>query len=390
MSEMARRSGAADMVRLGVLAAAAATWAMAACGDSKSPPTTDPPGPETGAENGGSADAGDTEPPLVSSTPDAAIEGRPPITGLDPGVIPPPLQESCTPGETQSCLREQLCTGIATCAADGRGFGACECASTPAIGLAIVGAACTRDADCSDGATCMTANGNLWAGAGGPAGGYCTFPCEDSSECTVHDPQSGCIGVGPERAGYCLRSCLSKDAEPGEAKCLNRSNLACISEAATGNVGISAERQPGFCAPRCGSDDECPLGRVCHRQGGVCTPFPSPGAPVGSACMFEADCDGQACESRIDGVGVCTADCVLGSLAGCGYAATAELRKAGCITPLVAAGRFSEGPGDVGICRELCDVDSDCLQAANGFVCRPLTEALAAFTGRTGACARAN
>ena len=60
-------------------------------------------------------------------------------------------------------------------------------------------------------------------------------------------------------------------------------------------------------------------------------------------------------------------------------------RKGGGI--LVSAGRFSEGPGDLGLCRELCSVDSDCQRANEGFICRPMTPALVEYTGRPGACA---
>ncbi|HVZ32564.1 MAG TPA: hypothetical protein VG963_09060, partial [Polyangiaceae bacterium] len=231
---------------------------------------------------------------------------------------------------------------------------------------------------------------------GGPAGGYCTFACADTPDCTQRDPESRCVPMGANDSLYCIRTCLSKDADPGEAKCLNRPDLVCLSEAAAGVVPLAVERQPGVCAPRCSDDSQCPSGRVCHRQAGICTPGRSPGAPVGSRCELTTDCDGKKCENRVqvdDGdagtqlVGTCTADCLLGVLEGCGYAHDDPSRKAACITPLVASGRFSEGPGDVGVCRELCDVDSDCLQAPV-FVCRPLTDALVAYTGRKGACVR--
>ena len=296
----------------------------------------------------------------------------------------------CTPGETQPCQLDQLCMGVATCAQDGTAFGDCQCAATPAAGGGIVGAACESDAQCSGG-LCLRADGNGYLGAGGPAGGYCTFSCVDTvdnSDCTAHDPQSRCVPLGPNSSNYCVRTCLSKEAEPGEAKCLNRLDLVCESIAADGFEALSVDRQEGVCAPRCGSDAECPTGRVCHRQAGICTRAPSPGLPIGSSCTLDTNCDGRSCEARVGGVGTCSAACVLGSLAGCGYARDDENRKAACITALVASGRFSEGPGDLGICRELCDVDSDCLQAATGFVCRPLNAGLATFTGRSGACVR--
>jgi hypothetical protein len=293
----------------------------------------------------------------------------------------------CTPGETQDCRFQQLCDGTQLCQPDGS-FGPCECSSVPNDGSSgIVGAKCESDADCLGGGTCMTAAGTLWAGQGGPAGGYCTYQCQSDTDCTTHDKDSACEPAGPNGASYCIRTCLSKDPEPGEAKCLNRPDLVCQSAAAAGQEFVTANREQGYCLPLCGSDEECPTGRVCHRQGGVCTTFPAPGSPTGSACTLSTNCDGEECENRDSGgVGTCTANCVVGALSGCGYAADAPLRKAGCLSVQVAADEFSEGVGDLGFCRELCDVDSDCTQAAHGFVCRPITPALAAFVGRTGAC----
>jgi hypothetical protein len=204
----------------------------------------------------------------------------------------------------------------------------------------------------------------------------------------MHDPQSECAALGPEGSLFCTRTCLSKDAEVGEGKCLNRTDVVCLSEVTSG-VPLAVERQSGLCIPFCGSDEDCPEGRYCHRQGGFCTDFISPGASIGSACTIDADCDGNNCEDRDDaGVGVCTANCVLGSLSGCGYGRDVESRDAACVVPVVAAGRFSEGPGDLGLCLELCDVPEDCQQASAGFACRPLNPGLATFLGRPGACGR--
>jgi len=250
-----------------------------------------------------------------------------------------------------------------------------------------VGSRCGSDADCGTGGTCFTADGKQYLGAGGPAAGYCTFVCVADGDCTAHDVQSECQPIGANGAKYCLRTCLSQDAEPGEAKCLNRPDVVCESIAADGLALITVERQPGHCVPRCGSDADCPTGRICHRQAGICTSFPPPGSPIGSACSLETDCDGHECEDRgSDNVGTCTALCTLGAKSGCGYARDDASRGAACVTAKVQANRFSEGPGDVGLCRELCDVDSDCIQAAHGFGCTLFSEAAAAFFGRAGAC----
>jgi hypothetical protein len=354
-----------------------------ACGDSKEPAAIPPPAatPDAGAPVTAPVDAG------------APIDpGSKPSIELPPDIVLPPLEVPsgavCAPGQTLQCTFDLLCTGVQTCAADGQGYGPCECQLSNLVGPGIVGAACESDADCQGGATCMRGDSNDFTGQGGPAGGYCTFACAGSEDCTSRDPQSECIPLGPDGSLFCARTCLSKQPDVGEGKCLNRTNVVCLSEVAGNAVPLAAERQSGLCIPFCGSDEECPEGRHCHRQGGFCTDFVAPGAPVGSACAIDADCEGSACEDRDNGVGTCTAQCVLGSLSGCGYGRDAEVRDAACVVPVVAAGRFSEGPGDLGLCLELCDEAADCQQASAGFACRPLNPDLAAFLGRPGACGR--
>lgn len=349
------------------------------CSESSSPGVSAP------AEDAGSRS------PAVPAI-DAGIEDEAPSApapgDAGPGMVevgPPGL---CSPGETRACSIDLLCSGVSTCVSGGEQFGPCECGPTATELLGAIGATCATDNDCAGGGRCMAAGGNDFRGVGGPAGGYCTFDCTDTEECTARDPQSVCSPVGPDSSSVCLRTCLSKAAEPGEAKCLNRTDVACISVVAAGQEQLAVERQLGICAPQCGSDEDCPAGRLCHRQGGVCTDFPPPGAPVGSACSISDDCDGRACEDRVDQVGVCTAPCVLGALSGCGYGREPVSRDAACVTPAVAAGRFSEGPGDLGLCLRLCDSDADCDQVNEALACSPLNPELAAFFGRTGACLR--
>jgi hypothetical protein len=298
----------------------------------------------------------------------------------------------CTAGATQACSFDLLCTGVQTCGDDGS-FGTCVCDTSALLGGGIIGARCEADGDCAGGATCLRADSNIYLGAGGPAGGYCSFPCSVLSQdpydddCDTHDLQSFCAPLGPDGATYCLRTCFSLDPDPGEAKCLNRPELVCISRAAGGSEPFNGMRQEGYCAPQCGSDADCPDGRVCHAQAGICTDAQVAGAPIGARCTLDTECSGLACEDLDpQNVGVCTAACTLGSLSGCGYARDASSRGAACITPQVAAGRFSEGVGDLGFCRELCDVAEDCERADEGWVCSPINEGAATFFGRPGAC----
>lgn len=360
------------------------SWQLGACGGSDGPTGAPSASLDAGADAAATTDpaggsGGTNEPP--SSSPDAGVTS--PEEQLNPTLV-----TGCTPGTTQSCRFEELCTGVATCAPDGSAFGACDCGALSTDVAGIIGARCESDGDCAGGARCLSASGNDFYGAGGAAGGYCTFECTDTVECTDRDPFSTCSPVGPDGASICIRTCLSGEAEPGEAKCLNRPDVACESLAAQKIEPFNGAPQLGFCVPRCGSDEECPAGRFCHRQAGICTDFRSPGASVGAACSTSDACDGRECEGRVDGVGTCTAHCVLGSLSGCGYGRDAASRDAACVVPVVAAGNFSEGPGDLGFCLELCDLDADCQQADAGFGCRPLSPGLATFLGRSGACAR--
>jgi hypothetical protein len=358
-----------------------AIWQFGACGDSEDPTATPAPGTAGNAGTMSELDAGGGAIP----TPTGSEDGDPTSPEATPDAG---LTTTCTPGETKPCQFEALCSGIATCARDGSAFGTCDCGALNADVVGIIGARCASDDDCAGGAFCSTASGNDFYGAGGPAGGYCTFSCTEDVDCTDRDPLSTCSPVGPDGTSICIRTCLSKAPEPGEAKCLNRPDVACESVVVQQIEQFTAEPQLGFCVPRCGSDEECPSGRVCHRQAGICADFPAPGAPVGSACSTSDDCDGRDCQDRVNGNGICTAPCVLGGLSGCGYGRNADVREAACVIPVAAAGNFSEGPGDLGFCLELCDVDADCQQAATGFVCRPLSAGLAGFLGRRGACSR--
>lgn len=325
-------------------------------------------------------------PAVVGATPEG---GGPLSSGADAGLDTPPVSGLCAPGETRECSFDLICNGVQTCD-ENAVFGPCNCGDLPLEGTSIVGARCATDADCLGGATCLRADNDSYLGAGGPPGGYCSFACSlEADDCTTHDPQTFCAPLGPDGAGYCIRTCLSQDPDDGEAKCLNRADVVCVSAAADGALPFNGTRQPGYCRPFCGSDEDCPAGRVCHRQGHICTDTQFPGAPVGAACSLDADCSGNECEDQNDeNIGVCTSTCVLGSLSGCGFGHEAGAgRGAACLTPLVALAGFSEGVGDLGLCRELCDVAEECEQAASaGWICTPLSPEAAEFFGKTGAC----
>jgi hypothetical protein len=326
-----------------------------------------------------------TAAPDVTAAPDAATPDAAAATlTRDAGTG---AARECAPGDSRSCTLDALCTGQQACTSEGR-FGACDCGSAARAGSGIVGARCEGDVDCAGGAICLRASGDEYFGSGGPAGGYCTRACTDLDDCTGLDSESLCAQLGVAGGEYCIRSCRSLEPEPGEAKCLNRTDLACVSAAADGRELFTGERQSGYCAARCGSDDECPAGRSCDAELGICTAARADGAEIGARCTLDRDCASRRCEERDrDGVGVCSALCVLGSLASCGYGRAASSRSAACLTPLVRGGGFAEGPGDLGLCRELCDQPSDCARASEGWVCTPISPAAAEFFARSGACA---
>lgn len=330
----------------------------------------------------GCADAGQ------ATAPGGAAGDAAPASGADAGAGDGGLSTpaECRTGEARACTLDALCSGQQRCGDDGR-FGACDCGSGARVGSGVVGARCASDGDCAGGATCLSATSSEYFGAGGPAGGYCTLACSSDAQCTALDSASLCAQLGVDAGEYCIRTCLSLEPEPGEAKCLSRTDLVCVSAVADGIELFDGERQEGYCAARCGSDEECPSGRFCNPELGICTPDAPPGAGIGARCNLDRDCGSGRCEERdADGVGVCSALCVLGSLSGCGYGRAPSSRDAACLTPLVSVGGFAEGAGDLGLCRELCDQAGDCARADEGWQCEPLNARAVEFFGRSGAC----
>lgn len=297
---------------------------------------------------------------------------------------------ACTPGTTRLCAAEGSCRGVQSCLNDGSGYGECDCSVGPREGeggssmeggpTTLIGRACAEDEDCGSGLRCFQSNGDDFFGAG-PAHGYCSLPCTTTSECTAMDSQSQC------ESGICLRTCRSQNPTSFvENKCLSRADVACQSEAYLGIAEFSGSRQRGLCLPQCGSDEDCG-GRFCDLARGLCVSARPPGAPVGALCQVDSDCLGGSCVPA-DSTGtllICTSPCVFGQPIGCGDGVSADPRNYSCLAPLIS-GVFigSEGLGDVGFCVEICDVDADCAEFANGIVCLP--DDRVSRLGRAGFC----
>lgn len=304
-------------------------------------------------------------------------------------------EPACTTGTTRLCACPGRFQGAQSCLADGS-YTECNCSGPPREGEggagggsgsdSFVGRSCTEDGQCGAGLECLTSSSNDFFG-GGPAGGYCTTACADASECTALDPQSDCVVPPGATAGLCVRTCQSLAPRSlAENKCLGRRDLACNSVAYLELQTFTGLRQPGWCFPQCGSDEDCD-GRSCDLGRGICTNTPAAGLAIGARCEANADCASQMCVGVAPGEQFCSAPCVFGQPVGCGFGPSATQRDAGCLAPIVQGFLGGgEGEGDVGFCVELCTVAADCEQnASRNWSCAPSTPAQTRFN-RDGVC----
>lgn len=314
------------------------------------------------------------------------------------------------PNDVRACNGPGQCDGRQVCLADGSGYDVCECdmggssgsagaggigggAGTgsggsdmtpdPTIPVGLVGAPCESTADCSTLAdfTCLQSTSDVEFGGGGPEGGYCSVQCTSSDECTALDGASLCGLIDNATGiGYCIGLCPLGDVG---AKCGEGDRAqACLP--------IPQQAQLGICIPMCTSDESCGEGRFCDPSSGLCADAAPVGGPVGAPCTQETqeeDCAGDICLTFSDEddavVGsFCSASCTYLSLSGCGYGPESTgPRSAACLQEQATGG----GPGDIGLCFELCDVDTDCIQ--EDWVCSPFSVAvLADELGRQGQC----
>lgn len=245
---------------------------------------------------------------------------------------------------------------------------------SPPAATGAIGAACASDADCLGGMACQSE----FPLGGVVAGGYCTLPCSDNSECQAADAASVCpAALSSDGNSYCVALCrLGPEVlVAGAPECgLNRPGLACGQQVAEGGVAL--------CEPRCVDDANCGEGLFCDLGSGLCVPTQPEGASVGATCTANAVCASQVCLTANaqdpTEVGFCGGVCRFGSIAGCGFGeevAEGE-RGAACV--------FGAGPGESGLCGALCDTPADC--QGEGFGCDPLPPPLVEIWGRAGRC----
>lgn len=332
---------------------------------------------------------------------------------------------SCVPNAQQPCFATNCPSneGVQVCNADGSAFSACSCDGTGNAGnggaagssssgggssgaagaggapvvsdeRGIVGAPCETAGNCAAGLDCVPSTAVGPFQQGGPAGGYCTTTCTDTSDCQAIDALSGCALDGgtetedtSDDASYCIALCQTGSPDPNEFKCqavanATRADLACFPASNMAAAG----RALGLCYPICQTDASCGDGRFCDLSTGICIDEQPPAANIGAACEVDEDCPTGLCVT-IGGSSFCSAFCTFGSIGGCGF--DAELpegeRGAACLDAGFAGG----GLGDVGFCSQLCDTAADCAQA--DYDCTDLTELFAdpqiqTVFGRTGFC----
>lgn len=228
-------------------------------------------------------------------------------------------------------------TGVTTPASTGTGM------------VEFVGRECGGDGECGPMGKCIlpTANDPV-IGNGGPANGYCTIPCMNSSEC----PNNGiCFTVEEGQEGECFLGCeigpdlMYVDDPLDDNKCHGREDLRC-QEYDAGSA----------CIPTCGSDAQCPAGRSCDPRLAICVDTPNTGEDTGFKCTQNADppeCAG-VCVGFGSDITMCSNRCVMGGelldTYDCG----------GIENGICAFSPSGYGPGDAGFCSPACNFHSDC------------------------------
>ncbi len=241
----------------------------------------------------------------------------------------------------------------------------------------FLGRACVTDVDCGERLRCLTTADNDV----GPAGGYCTIPCETDAGCADFEVGAMCQRVVGDRR-HCVLPCDFGPAELGE-KCHGRRDVACVAT----DVGSGPA-----CLPRCNDDSQCcPDGESCERRcqpaTGLCGLDIPTGEPSGTPCSgpMDASCRGS-CVAIGDGPDryVCADLCTFGSFPACGWRPSAGPAPAYCHFAVPRVERLGRAAGDAGWCAALCDCDDDC-QAP--LACQPFAdERDASATHRVGVC----
>jgi hypothetical protein len=265
---------------------------------------------------------------------------------------------------------------------------------------ASLGRACTADAQCGSGLTCLTNNG---LADGGPAHGICTLACTSDTQCLEISSATFCVGF-TDTDRYCLPSCTTGSL--GVPKCQQRPDVACTligliptgpactgnADCASGQLCSSTDAQCGDivtgCLPLCAGDFDCGDGQFCDYGTGLCTNTKPTAREIGAKCDPNAavdPCQGFCIASDDAGTeGTCTALCTFSpAFTGCGWDGQGKA-EAGCLYPTILS-MGDVASGDVGICGSLCDCNSDCSLDSERCVDETAGQIMSIF-GRNGYC----
>jgi hypothetical protein len=269
---------------------------------------------------------------------------------------------------------------------------------------ATLGRACTADAQCGTGLTCLTNNG---LADGGPAHGICTVSCTTDSQCREVSSDSYCVDVTATDR-YCLQACSTGSLNV--PKCQQRPDVACtiVGLIPTGPACQGNEECPAGqlcstatpsqcgdivtgCVPMCGGNFDCGTGQFCDFSTGLCTNTKPTGLPIGSKCVPPAtNADPDPCQgfciasddTRTEGT--CTALCTFSpAFTGCGWDGQSKAEAACLYATILSMGDV--GAGDVGICGSLCDCNADCALESERCLDETGGDIMALF-GRNGYC----
>ena len=155
--------------------------------------------------------------------------------------------------------------------------------------------------------------------------------------------------------GVCVQSCtlgpalmfINDDLDP--TKCFGRDDVRCQ----------ALDMVTNACVPTCGSDSQCPAGRVCDPRLRVCTDKATMGKPTGAKCNPMAnppECSGT-CVSFGGGNTACSNACVLGAIA---QDIVKSPNCGGITTGICAYTIMGNGAGDFGFCAPACTAHDQC------------------------------
>ena len=228
--------------------------------------------------------------------------------------------------------------------------------------------ACTTNADCGAGLTCVPATDKSINGVGGPPGGYCTIPCKDSDMASLMACDSaGGICVLTDATGMngmCMAACTPGGGSTA-MKCGNRPDVACSPLFdSMGNMVDSA------CVPNCSQNSDCPTGRKCDERSNFCVDTPNTGTAFGAHCAFDAtgkmdSCAGNCFPADSDAANnvtasFCSRTCTVGYINQCDWVDMNTPAATGGPHGVCLPIQQNFGFGDVGFCFQLCDKPADC------------------------------